>query len=330
MGAGMGTWMWGWTRTALGLDLGSHAVKLVELGRRGRGPWFLRSQHQAALPHGAVVDGQILQFDAVAATVRALLERAHPQSPGVVMAVPAKHVIQRRTHLPARMHDPELAVHLEAEAASLASIPVEELAVDFAVIGAVAGSPAQCDVQMAVTRKDRVDERVALAQALGLEPLAVESGPNATRWALRDWSRRREPSAAEPVRALFELGPDSLVLHVMADDELLFETAVRFPADWGRPSGLEPARAVALEWARMLQLYYARFPAPAISAVLLAGESDRPEALTEAVAASTGVKAAWIDPFEHRRPSLAADLGDSAVGAAGYLQACGLALRGLG
>jgi type IV pilus assembly protein PilM len=331
----------------------------VELSRSGPGQWTLVSHARAPLPGGAVEDGQIERLDVVAHVVRDLVQRARVRSRRVAMALPTKNVILRKVRLRSDMSDEELAVHVEAEAATFVPFPVEELALDFSVVGPAAGSDTEVDVLIAAARRDRVQDRLALAEAAGLEPIVVETESNASQLALREWQRRRGQVQSDETTALVELGHESTNLKVVAGQEILFEREQA----WGarhligrvmREFGLneEQARvgqiegklpigydvelvpehcsATAREVDRMLQFFYA-FSSGAsgrrLSGVVLAGGAASLKGMANQVADATGLPVTVIDPFEHMQLGPGADRKALAGHSAAYLQACGLALR---
>lgn len=344
------------SRMALGLDIGPSMVKLVELSRSGGGEWTLDTLGRAPVPNGAVVDGQIERLESVADAVRDLVHRSGVRSRHVVMALPTKNVILRKVRLRSNMGDEELAVHVESEAAGFVPFPVEDLALDFTVIGPAPGSASEVDVLIAAARRDRVQDRLALAEAAGLEPIVVETESNASQLALREWQRRCGRLQPDETIALVELGHESTNLKVVAGDDILFEREQAWGARQltdrvmrefglnveqaraGQLSGDLPAayqaewipqhaNATARELDRMLQFFYASVPGRRLTGVMLAGGAAAMDGLAARVAEATGLSAAVIDPFEHMVIGPGVGRQSLAGSAAGYLQACGLALR---
>lgn len=344
------------SKMALGLDVGPSTVKLVELARSAQGVLTVNRCARAALPPGGVVDGQIEHFDAVAGVVRDLVARSQLRAHRVVMALPTKNVILRKVRLRSNMSDEELAVHVESEAAGFVPFPVEELALDFTVVGPVMGSASEIEVLIAAARKDRVQDRLALAEAAGLEAVVIETESNASQLALTAWQQRGGRTAASETVALVEMGHETMNLKVIAAGEVLFEReqgwgarqlldrSVREfgiseeQARMGQLTGdLPPAyaaqlvpehvNATAREIDRMLQFFYAGSPGRRLSSVVLAGGAACLDGLARGVSEAAGVAAVVIDPFEHMRLSSDVDMRQLAGQGCAYLQACGLALR---
>lgn len=343
-------------RMALGLDIGPSTIKVVELARSAQGALTLTRCARAAVPVGAVVDGQIERLDALAAVVRDLVRRTGVRSRRVAMALPTKNVILRKVRLRADMSDEELAVHVESEAAGFVPFPVEDLALDFSVVGPAPGSAGEVEVLIAAARRDRVQDRLALAEAAGLEPVIVETESNASQLALQAWQLRGGRAQASEVLALVELGHESTTIKVVAGDDILFDREQAWgarqmvdrlmrecglneeQARLGQLSGDLPAayreriipdhvNATARELDRLLQFFYAGAPGRRLKAIVLAGGAAALEGLAGRVGEATGVQALVVDPFEHMKLGPGVDVRNLGGQAAVYLQACGLALR---
>lgn len=345
------------SKAVLGLDLGPSTVKLVELARNRQGAYTLNAFGRAPLPAGTVVDGQIEHLEAVVTVVRELLDRHEIGARRVVMALPTKNVILRKIRLRSNMSEEEIAMHVESEAAGFVPFPVEELALDFSLVGPAPGSASETEVLIAAARRDRVQDRLALAEAAGLEPIVIETESNASQLALRSWQLRGGRVPAAETVALLELGHEAMRLKVIAGEDIAFEReqgwgakqllerAVRelelteeqvrigqltgdLPPAYGAQFVPEHVNATAREVDRMLQFFYAGAPGRRLGTLVLAGGAAGLDGLAHAVNMATGVQASVINPFDHMVPSASVDLRMLAGQASAYLQACGLALRG--
>jgi len=347
---------WWSTRAALGLDIGPSVVKLVELTRHRQGHYTLAHLGRAGLPPGAVVDGQIEDLDRVAAAVREAVQSSGTQARKVVMALPTKNVILRKTKLRADMGEDELAVHVETEAAGFVPFPIDELSLDFSVLGPVPDSPGDVEVLIAAARKDRVQDRLAVAESAGLEPVVIEIESNAAQLALNDWLRRQGHAWNHEAVALVELTDDVTRFKVFRDEDMVFERedalggrrltdrvrqAFQLTEDEARKrqfSGQLPEAYAqhmlpeyvmqsAAEISRLLQFFYASAPSQRLNRVVLSGAWAKLPLLAQRVGEFAEVSTVVVDPFE------AIDIGPQVdrhvlhdLGPA-YLIACGLALR---
>jgi len=119
----------------IGLDIGSSSVKIVELSEAGKGTLRLERYAIEPLPRGAVVDGNVDKIDVVAEAVRRAWRRAGSKVKNVAMALPASAVITKRIALPANLREEELEMQVESEANQYIPFALEEVNLDFQVIG---------------------------------------------------------------------------------------------------------------------------------------------------------------------------------------------------
>ena len=305
---------------ALGLDIGPGAVNLVALGWSARGAIAVTACERSALAPGVVVEGQIEQFEELRRVVQSLVARLERRPSRVAMALPTPSVILRRAHFRAGLGQDELAAFVEGEAATWAPFPLDELALDFTVVGAAAGVAGEVEVLMAAARQDRVQARQALAQAAGLNLSVIDTESNAALLALRAWRPPDGQLATDEALALMDLGPGSITLRVMAEGDIAFER--EHLGSFGQD--LAPG---VLAVSRLLQFFQAGHPGRRVVGVALAGEVACRSGVAPAVARMTGLPVWVMDPFAHlSRGEGLAGLPDPQVACA-YVQACGLALR---
>jgi type IV pilus assembly protein PilM len=168
----------------IGLDIGSSSVKIVELSEGGKGVMRLERYAIEPLPRGAVVDGNVDKIDVVAEAVKRAWRRAGCRVRNVSMALPASAVITKRIALPANLREEELEMQVESEANQYIPFALDEVSLDFQVMGPVANAPDDVEVLIAASRKEKVEDRVAVAQAAGLKPVVVDVESYAARAAI--------------------------------------------------------------------------------------------------------------------------------------------------
>src|SRR5947208_1796368 len=117
---------------AVGLDIGSSAVRAAEVSLDGARP-VVRRFGQVALPPGAVVDGEVVDVAGVAAAIRRLWSDVGFKTNSVVVGLSSQRVIVRQAELP-KMSKEDLASALSFEAQELIPIPVEDALLDAAIM----------------------------------------------------------------------------------------------------------------------------------------------------------------------------------------------------
>ena len=119
----------------IGLDISSSSVKLVELGQTGSGEYVLERFGSESFEKGWISDGQIEKFDEVAEAVKRLVTKSGTKTRQVVMAMPQSAVITKKIMLPAGLREEELEVQVETEANQYIPFSLDEVSLDFCVIG---------------------------------------------------------------------------------------------------------------------------------------------------------------------------------------------------
>ena len=167
----------------LGLDISSSSVKLVELSRDKAGNLVLDRCAIEPLERGWITDGNVEKFDEVAEAVRRVVKKSGTKTRHVAMALPASAVITKKIILPGGMSDAELESQVESEANQYIPFSLDEVSLDFCVVGPSTTSAGDVEVLIAASRKEKVQDRQGLAEAAGLKPIVVDVESYASRLA---------------------------------------------------------------------------------------------------------------------------------------------------
>ena len=157
-----------------GLDISSSSVKMLEIVDAGRGSYRVERYAIEPLARDSVVDGNIQNLEAVADSVKRAHKRLGTRTKHVAMAVPTGAVITKRIVVPAALREDELEVQVESEANQYIPFALEEVNLDFQVIGPSATTPDEQEVLIAATRKEKVEDRVAVAESAGLKAFVMD------------------------------------------------------------------------------------------------------------------------------------------------------------
>ena len=340
----------------LGLDVSSSSVKLVELGRNKAGQLVLERCAIEPLERGWVTDGNIEKFDEVAEAVRRLVKKSGAKTRNVAMALPPSAVITKKIVLPGGLSDVELEMQVEAEANQYIPFPLDEVSLDFCVIGPSTASAGDVDVLIAAARREKVQDIQGLAEAAGLKPVIVDVESYASRLAAGRLIENLPDKGAGTIVALFEVGALTTSMQVIRDDEVLYERDQAFggaqltqlivrqygfsleeaeskkrsgelPEDY-ESSVLRPfVESMVQEVGRALQFFFTSTPHNKVDYVLLAGGSAALPGLTEAVTQQTGFPCSLLNPFDGMEIGDGVRLKRMKRETPSYLTSCGLALR---
>ncbi|MEG0558593.1 MAG: pilus assembly protein PilM, partial [Comamonas sp.] len=207
----------------LGIDISSSSVKLVELSQSKSGELQLERCAIEPLEKGWITDGNIEKFEEVADALRRLVKKSGTRTKNVAMALPASAVITKKITLPAGMSEQELELQVESEANQYIPFSLDEVSLDFCVMGPSAVSHGDVDVLIAASRKEKVQDRQGLAEAAGLKPVIIDIESNAARMAAARLMSLLPNEGGGAVVALFEVGAMTTSMQVLRDEDVLYE-----------------------------------------------------------------------------------------------------------
>jgi len=153
----------------VGLDIGTDYVRAARV-RATSGGFTLASYDRAAMPFGAVVEGEIVDPEAVGAAIAALWKQHSIRSKEVAVGVANQKVVVRLIDLPF-METDELAGAIKYQAQDYIPIPVEEAILSYEVIGDYM-TPADehmMEVLLVAASRDMIGSVVAAVDAAGLK-----------------------------------------------------------------------------------------------------------------------------------------------------------------
>ena len=339
-----------------GLDVSSSSVKLVELSRDKSGDLTLERCAIEPLEPGWITDGNIEKFDEVAEAVRRVVKKSGTRAKQVAMALPPSAVITKKLLLPGGLSEQDLEVQVESEANQYIPFSLDEVSLDFCVIGPSQTSAGDVEVLIAAARKEKIGDRQGLAEAAGLTAVILDVESYAARLATQRLIEGLPNQGKGALVALFEIGAYAASIQVLRDEEALYERDQAFggaqltqlivrqygfsveeaeakkrsadlPDDYSSVV-LQPfVESMAQEIGRALQFFFTSTPHNRVDYVLLAGGSASLGGLTDAVTRQTSFPCYLVNPFAGME--YGSGIRDKSLRreAPSYLTACGLALR---
>ena len=340
----------------IGLDISSSSAKLVELGLSATGEYVLERLASEPFEKGWIVDGQVEKFDEVAAAVRKLVGKSGSKTRQVVMAMPQSAVITKRIMLPAGLRDEELELQVESEANQYIPFSLDEVSLDFCVVGPSPTSGGDVEVLIAASRRDRVQDRQGLAEAAGLKPVVLDIESHASLLAMSRVTAGLPNAGQDALIALFEIGADTTSLKVLRDGEMLYDRDQAFggsqlttlisrqygfsfeeaeqkklagdlPEDYESVILVPFVDSLSQEIGRALQYFFTSTPHHKVHYVMLAGGTATLPGLKDRVTDLTSFAAMVVNPFDNMKMGSGVREAKVRREAASYLTACGLAMR---
>ncbi len=343
----------------LGLDISSTAVKLLELSRSaGRSGTQYRVESYAVepLPANAVVEKNIADVDAVSEAVKAVIRRSGTKARHASVAVSGSAVITKIISMPASLSDREMEAQIQLEADQYIPYPLEEVNLDFEVLGPSEKNPELLDVLLAASRSENVDDRVTVLELAGLTPAVVDieayAMENACTLLVEQWPDR----GLDQSIAVADIGATNTTLNVLHSNKIIYTREQNFGGrqlteeiqrryglsveeagmakkqgglpDNYVPEVLEPFKeAMAQQVSRALQFFYSASPYNSVDLVVLAGGCASIPGVDELMEEKIGTPALIANPFASMSVSSRVKAQSLSNDAPSLMIACGLALR---
>lgn len=339
----------------IGLDISSSGVKLVELSNAGK---ELRLECFASepLPRGAVVDGNIENIDQVSDAIQRVWKKSGTRAKLVALGMPPASVITKKIILPADLSEEGLEMQVETEASQYIPFALDEVRLDFDVIGTAENSPDDIEVMLAATRKEKVEDRVAVAEVAGLTPTVMDIESYAARAAIERITNQLPKGGQGQIIGLFQIGMQVMHVSILLDGQLIYEREQPFgghqltqeivrtyglayeEAEVRKKQGdlpdgyqaeiLEPfLENAAVEVTRAIQFFFTSTPYTRIDQLFLAGGCAIIPGMVEKVAERTKISASVVSPFKGMQLGPNVREKQLRIEAPAYLVACGLAMR---
>jgi type IV pilus assembly protein PilM len=339
-----------------GLDISSSSVKMLEIVDGGKGGFRVERYAIEPLARDAVVDGNINNLEALIDAVKRGHKRLGTRTKHVAMAVPTGAVITKKIIVSAALREAELEVQVEAEANQYIPFALEEVNLDFQVLGPSPTSPDEQEVLIAATRKEKVEDRVAVAESAGLKPLVMDVESFAQQTALALVVQALPGGGKDQNIAVVDVGANVMNVTVLRNDQSVYtreqafggnqltqeivsrygmspEEAENAKRSGGLPDDFEAEvlrpfmENLSTEVQRALQFFFTSTQYHSVDHILLAGGSAVIPGLDEVVNARAQVPASIANPFAQMQTSPRVQLKRLMIDAPSLIVACGLAMR---
>ncbi len=334
------------SKPLIGVDISSSAVKMVELSGNGKDGYRVERYTIEVLSKDVVADGNIINLEEAAESVRRAWKRMATTTRNVALALPAASVITKKIILPSGQREEEMEVMVESEANQYIPFPLEEVNLDFQVMGAAPSSPDEVEVLIAASRKEKVEDRVAVAEAAGLKPLVMDVENFATLTAFDLVLSQLPDQGKDQVIALIDVGANATNLTVLRNGQQVYtkeQAARQYGMTYEEAEAAKRANSLpenfesellrpfvenlALEVSRSLQFFFTSTQFNQVDHIVLAGGCAVIPGVDEVVATKTQVNTIVANPFAGMAVSDRVRARSLVADASSLMVACGLALR---
>lgn len=339
----------------LGIDISTSAVKLIELSRHGS-RFRVESYAVAALPENAVIDNNFADIDAIGQSIQTVVERSGTKLKQAAVSVTGSAVITKIVTIPAPDDNEDLVSQVELVADQYIPYSLDEVNLDFSVIGPNEKNKGMVDVQLAASRRENIDDRIAVLDLAGLkakivdvEAYALENAYGLLKSSLPDYGPEATIAIADTGANVTTLniihknkviysreqgfGGKQLTEEIQRRYGLSYEEAGMAKKHGGLPDSyitevLDPFKDVMCQQiGRSLQFFFSSSSQHSVDQIVLSGGTSSLPGIDALLEERLGTPATIANPFSQM--SLAAKIKAQALSndAPAMMIATGLALR---
>jgi type IV pilus assembly protein PilM len=340
----------------IGADLSSSAIKMVELTEAGVGSYRIERYAIEPLPKDSVVEGNINNLDAVSDALKRCHKRLGTNIKNVALALPNAAVISKRIFVPAGQTDEELEMQVETEANQYIPFSLDEVNLDFQVLGPAPNNPEDVEVLIAASRKEKIEDRVAAAEAAGLKATVMDVDLYAAQAAFELMTAETAEDEKDENIAMVDVGATTMTVNVLRNGQSIYlreqpfggnelsqeiqnkfglsaDEAEAAKRDGGLPEEYETevlqpfVDKMGLEIARALHFFFSSTPYNQVNRIVLAGGCAAIPGADAAITRRTQVPTVIANPFSAMDVSPRIKVKSLTQDAPSLMVACGLALR---
>ena len=307
----------------VGVDIGSHAVKVCQLKRTDKA-YSVACIGSALLPEGAVDDGALNEPEVVGAVIQELFKNLKIKSTKIGFSISGYSVIVKKVNL-AVMDEKALEEHILSEAEQYIPFDIEDVYLDFQDLKTSTDENERTDVMLVAAKKEIVDDYLEMLDNIGLQATIVDvdgfalentyeyNMPKSENVALVDIGASKMniniiSKGMSVVARDIVVGSRQLTEHIQNQFDLEFEEAEALklgqtPAGDRQEEIEEIFSTVCTQWVlevkKAIDLYHSNYPDAPLNRLVLSGGGAKVVGLTDFLKQETGLEIELFNPFKN-------------------------------
>jgi len=318
----------------IGLDIGSRTIKLAEVLQTKKDR-ILQKFGMADLPRDAIVEGRIKEPTVVSDTIKGLINDLKVKEQNVATSVAGYSVIIKRITV-GKVTEEELHDNIQFEAEQYIPFDVQDVNIDFHIIGEHESNPNQMHVMLVAAKKEIIDEYSDVLEMANLNPCVIDVDAFALEKVFEDNYLNEEGNIA-----LIDIGANKMNINIVKEymsaftrdvsiggEQIVRDIASRFecsfeeaeavmlgktkdkvPQEEGETKDKAPnkeevqeiVRSFTLSWCKELRqaidFYYSTYADEDIKKIILSGGGAMAEGLSGLLSAETSLDVELCNPF---------------------------------
>lgn len=211
----------------VGVDISASTIKMVELSQKRNGALVLENYTIEPTPKDVFNDEGIAKLEELSIAIEKAYKRLGAKHKNVAICLPTNNVIIKKLPFPEDLEEDDLEDEVLSEATQMIPFPIEEVNVDWCILGPNLANQEQNDVLICAARKDRITEYLAACEKASISVHIVDIEQFAHQRALETFSSSI-PDFDNKVIALVDAGSSILTISVYSEDKSIFNKEVSF------------------------------------------------------------------------------------------------------
>lgn len=342
-------------RSILGVDISSSSVKILELSLSGN-QYRVEAYGRADMPENAMEGNAIKDVAGVAKSIKKVIEAAQFSSKSAALSVPDSSTISKVIQVNEGLNEQEIEELVVSESDKYIPYPIDEVNIDFNVIGPSTKNLAMQDVLIVASRAENVNNRVEVINLAGLEAKIIDVESYAVERAAQMLAKELPAAGDKKNIAIIDIGAAYTHLFVLHGMKNIFSREEEFGAKQlidaiVQKYGMERSVAlqalaqqtlpddyesevlqnfkelILLQVKRALQFFFSTSNHTFVDHIVLAGGVAKLPGLAQLVQEHINIPANLANPFLHMDLAKKVDRELLHHDSPMLLVACGLALR---
>jgi len=206
------------SNSIIGIDFGSNSIKAIAVSK-GKGTFQIDAVAEAPIPKGLIVDNHFEDTAKLTHVIKQLRKNFPASYNNVAMSVSGADVITKVISMNAGLNEIEFEAQVELEAENLIPFPLDEVYLDFEVIGPNAVSKTHNDVLLSAARIDSVQIQVHCVEDTGLNVKIVDVSSHAQSRACEVVFEREDYDKGI---AIVDIGASQMMLNIVHQGNVVF------------------------------------------------------------------------------------------------------------
>jgi len=204
--------------SVIGIDFGSHSIKAIALSK-GQGTYQIEAVAEATVAKGLIVDNRLEDIDKITLIIKRLRKNFPKNFKHAAIAVMGADVITKVMAMGADLNELELEARVELEAENIIPFPLDEIFIDFEIIGSNLMDKSLNDILVSAARKERVLSQAQCVDESGLKTTIVDVASHALAraselvFASEDYNRGI---------AVVDIGNSQMMLSILYQGNVIF------------------------------------------------------------------------------------------------------------